>query len=74
MLHILGASMAQVVGALAAFLGVFVRWLIILLRMAPGVVGPVAIVYGVWMYDPRPAVILGGVILWLADLRIEGRK
>jgi len=65
---------AAVAGAVAASLGYLLRLLLNSLRVLPGVVGPLAVVYGVWLYDPRIACILGGLILWAADLRIGRPK
>jgi hypothetical protein len=36
----------------------------------PGLAGPVAVVVGLWLYDYRLALVVAGVILVLADLRI----
>lgn len=58
------------VEAIAAGLGHTLRFLLMLIRTLPGLVGPIALVYGVWLFDYRAAIIAGGVILWLADLRI----
>lgn len=58
------------VEALAAGLGYTLRFLLSAIRALPGLVGPAAIVFGLWFYDYRLAIIVGGVILWLADLLI----
>lgn len=42
-----------------------------LLRLLPGIAGPVAIVYGLWLFDYRIALIVGGAFLILADLRLD---
>lgn len=58
------------VEAIAAGLGHTLRVLLGLLRSLPGLIGPIAIVAGVWMIYRPAALILCGVILILADLRI----
>lgn len=58
------------VEAIAAGFGHTLRLLLVLIRMLPGLVGPVAIVAGVWFIFWPAALIVAGVILILADLRI----
>lgn len=58
------------VETIAAGLGHSIRMLLVLVRALPGIVGPLVILYGVWMFDYRLALILGGVALLAADLRI----
>lgn len=57
------------VGAIAAGLGYALRFLLALLHALPGLVGPAAIVTGIWAFDWRIATIVGGLILWAWDLR-----
>jgi hypothetical protein len=59
-----------VVGQIAAGLGYTVRALLSFLRVLPGLVGPVAVVIGIWLFDYRIALIVAGAILVVADLRI----
>jgi hypothetical protein len=58
------------VEAIAAGFGHTLRLLLVLFRALPGLVGPVAIVGGVWFIYWPAALIVAGVILVLADLRI----
>ena len=58
------------VEAIAAGLGYTLRALLIFLRALPGLAGPVVIVIGVWLFDYRVALVVAGIILVLADLRI----
>jgi hypothetical protein len=56
------------VGTVAAGLGYLVRGLLAFLRTTPGIVGPVAIVYGVWsIYEPAGWVV-AGLVLWAFDI------
>lgn len=63
---------ARVVEAIATGFGHALRGLLIFLRILPGIVGPLVVVYGVWMLNHAAAVILAGLILWAADLQIPG--
>ncbi len=56
------------VGAIAAGLGYTVRALLALLRVLPGIVGPVVAVYGVWLLSRPAGYIAGGLVLWAADV------
>lgn len=58
------------VEAIATGLGLTLRALLTLLRALPGLAGPVAVVYGIWLFDYRVALVVGGLILILADLRV----
>lgn len=58
------------VGQIAAGLGYTIRALLSFLRVLPGLAGPVAVVVGLWLFDYRIALIVAGVILVVADLRI----
>lgn len=58
------------VEAIAAGLGYTLRMLAILLRSLPGVAGPIGLVFGIWLFDYRMAIIVGSLILIVADLRI----
>lgn len=66
------------VETVAAGLGHLIRLLLILLRMLPGIIGPITAITGVWMLNHPAAYILAGLVLWAADLRIgsirPGRK
>lgn len=58
------------VETIAAGLGHTFRGLLMLVRLLPGIAGPVAIVYGLWLFDYRIALVIGGGFLILADLRL----
>lgn len=58
------------VEAIATGLGLTVRALLIFIKALPGLAGPAAVVYGIWLFDYRVALIVGGCILVAADLRI----
>jgi hypothetical protein len=56
------------VGAIAAGLGFTVRLLASLLRAAPGVVGPVIAIYGVWLVYRPAGYIVAGLVVWAVDI------
>lgn len=62
--------MGQAAGTVAAGLGHLLRFAVWCLRGAPGIVGPIAVLWGLWQFDPRIAWVVGGLVLVLADLRI----
>lgn len=56
------------VGAIAAGLGFVVRLLASIVRALPGIVGPMVVVYGVWLvYEPAGWVV-AGLVIWLWDI------
>jgi ABC-type Fe3+ transport system permease subunit len=59
------------VGAIAAGLGWTARFLATLLRALPGVIGPVAVVYGVWAIYGPAGWIAAGLVLWAWDVLPE---
>jgi len=66
------------VEAIAAGLGHLLRLLWVGLRSLPGVAGPVVAIAGVWLIADIPvwhalAIVLAGIVLVVADLRIGPR-
>lgn len=58
------------VEAIATGLGLTLRALLRFLRIIPGIAAPVGLVYGIWLYDYRVAIIVGSMALFLLDVRI----
>lgn len=58
----------------AALLGHLARLLLAFTRVLPGLLGPAVVVVGLWLFDYRIALIVAGVILIAADLRIESKR
>lgn len=54
--------------AIAAGLGYVIRLLLSILRVLPGVVGPLAVVYGVWLLSQPAGYIVAGLVLWAWDV------
>jgi len=60
-----------VTAAIAAGLGYVIRLLLSILRALPGVVGPLAMVYGVWLLSRPAGYIVAGLVLWAWDVLPE---
>lgn len=56
------------VGAIAAGLGFVVRLLASIVRALPGIVGPMVVIYGVWLVYEPGGWIVAGLVIWLWDI------
>lgn len=54
--------------AIAAGLGYVIRLFLSIARALPGVVGPLAMVYGVWLLSRPAGYIVAGLVLWAWDV------
>jgi hypothetical protein len=54
--------------AIAAGLGYVIRLFLSIVRVLPGVVGPLAMVYGVWLLSQPAGYIVAGLVLWAWDV------
>lgn len=66
--------MVKTIGAAAALLGWAVRGLWVLIQALPMVIALGSIAYGVWLYDPRAAYIVVGLMLLVAIRRPKDRR